>query len=114
MIVIWSGWGFLVAVIGLVLWGAGYGLGAVVAPGMPLAAGVGGFLGAMGAAVAIFYFARAIESKPGRTLIDAKTGEQVVIRNSAGSLFFIPTRYWTYIVPVLGIGLSVAMMTPTK
>lgn len=111
--IVWSGWGFLVAIVGVALWGVGFVIGTSVAPGTPLVAAVLGFVGAIGAGVAIFFAARKFEGKVERTLIDQQTGQEVVLRRNAGSLFFIPTRFWAYIVPALGAGLSILMLTPT-
>lgn len=55
------------------------------------------------AGVAIWYFARRIESRPGRVLIDNATGREFTLRRSAGTLFFVPTRYWAFIVPGLSL-----------
>jgi hypothetical protein len=58
-----------------------------------------------------FLFARQVEKGEGRAFIDEATQQRIVVRKHAGSLFFIPTRYWAYVAPVLGIALAVLMMT---
>ena len=55
------------------------------------------------AALSIWAIAHHIESEPGRVFIEQATGRQVVFKRSAGSLFFIPTRYWSYIVVGAGV-----------
>ena len=65
------------------------------------------------AGLSSFLFARKVEGGEGRAFIDEATGQRVVVRRTAGSLFFIPTRYWAYAGPVLGIAIAVLiMMTP--
>jgi len=67
------------------------------------------------AGVGSFFLARKIESGEARAFIDEKTQQRIVVRKSAGSLFFIPTRYWAYVAPVLGILFAVlVMMNPSS
>jgi hypothetical protein len=56
----------------------------------------------LGAAVAYFAMQLMLKkfSDKGRTLMDPKTGQEVVLRRK-DSLFFIPCRYWQVIVPAL-------------
>jgi hypothetical protein len=68
---------------------------------------VGGLISGLGA----FLLARRIEGGEGRVLIDEATGQRIVIRPRAGSLFFIPTRYWAYVMPVLAIAVAARVMT---
>ncbi len=51
------------------------------------------------AGAAIWMFARRIESGPDRVFIDKASGQEISVRPSAGSLFFIPTRYWAFVLP---------------
>lgn len=101
MIMVWSGWGiqvplYVVAAFFLAMMG--------IAPlhlagGLDIAASAA-LTGAI-AGGAVYFTARAIESKPGRTFIDAGTNQSFEVKPSAGSFFFIPTRYWAFIIPLL-------------
>jgi hypothetical protein len=66
------------------------------------------YTGAMGVAgIAVWVLTRRIESTPGRVLIDKKTGREFTVKRGAGSLFFIPTRYWSYILPGLAAAVGI-------
>jgi hypothetical protein len=39
-------------------------------------------------------------------MINKQTGQQVNVIKTAGSLFFIPVRYWAFIVPIAAVILS--------
>ncbi|ENQ3107868.1 hypothetical protein ACEOWJ_003971 [Bacillus cereus] len=43
-----------------------------------------------------------------RTLVDEKTGERVQIKDNS-ALFFIRNKYWTWIILVLGVALTIAV-----
>jgi hypothetical protein len=58
-----------------------------------------------------FLFARQIDNGEGRAIKDQDTQQRIVVRKHDRSLFFVPTRYWAYVAPVLGIALAVLMMT---
>jgi hypothetical protein len=98
--IVWRGYGILIILIA----GAAFMVGALLIQltGLkpPFA---GAILTAMGglAGVGIFLFAQRIESRPGRILVDKATGREVELKHDAGSLFFVPTRYWAYIVPAM-------------
>ena len=68
---------------------------------------IGGLLAGLGS----FLLARQIEKGEGRVLIDEATQQRIVVRKHAGSLFFIPTRYWAYVAPVVGIAFAIVVMT---
>lgn len=57
------------------------------------------------ATVANYLLTRYFVHDETRELLDAKTGETVVLKNSA-TFFFILNRYWTYIFLVSGVILS--------
>ena len=102
MIVIWRGYGILVLVAAIVA----LFVSVMIVGGAKLHEPLAGVVhtAAMGlAGVALWLFARNIESQPGRVLIDKATGREVTLRRSAGSLFFVPTRYWAYILPGLAV-----------
>lgn len=109
--IVWSGWGFLVAVFFVLGFAIGVPVGSLVSAdpntGMAVSVVVGGLL----AGLASFLLARQIEKGEGRVFIDEATQQRIVVRKHAGSLFFIPTRYWAYVAPVLGIALAVVVLT---
>lgn len=101
--IIWSGWGILVPLYVVVAFGLSIvGVSAIgLAEGWEAAVGftVAGLL----AGVAIFFTARALDAREGRVLLDEKTGQRVLLKPSAGSFFFIPTRFWAFIAPAVGV-----------
>lgn len=102
MIMVWSGWGIQVPLyVVLAFFLAMFGLSPLhLSEDMGMAASVA-LAGAL-AGGAIYFTARWQESKPGRDFIDAATNERFTVKPSAGSFFFIPTRYWAFIIPLLG------------
>jgi hypothetical protein len=104
--IVWSGWGIMVPVFNVLA----FFLGAILIGQAHLdtkiteAAGLA--LWGVLAGVAIYFSARAIESKKGRVLIDEATQRRIVFKPSAGSFFFIPTRYWAFINPAAGVLLA--------
>lgn len=111
--IIWSGWGFLVAIFFLVGCLIGLPVAGLVSTDPDVNIAVTILVGGLVAGLSSFLFARKVEGGEGRAFIDEATGQRVVVRRTAGSLFFIPTRYWAYVAPVLAIGLAVVMMMPT-
>ncbi len=63
------------------------------------------------AGFAIWFITKAIEDKPGRIFIDKATGQEIKVGANAGSFFFVPTRYWAFIVVGLGLLAGVAMIS---
>jgi len=111
MLIIWKGWGILVVLIVFVAFVVSMLLDNALEPlGLQgrLAEGISLAVSAVLAAVAIWFVAMALASGPTRRLVDPASGEQFVIRRDAGSLFFIPTRFWAFIV--LGLGLLLGAM----
>lgn len=103
--IVWSGWGLLVLVflmLGFFL-GAGAAKAIVAAYTFPVGtqANLMFLIGGALSAAMIYGFSAWRERKPARVLIDEATGERVEIGSSAGSLFFIPMRFWTWIVLIL-------------
>jgi len=104
---IWRGWGILVPVFVVLGFVVGVGFSSLV-PGahspyaMPVSYAVAGLV----AGVGIWFTARAIEARPGRVLVDKATGREFKVGANAGSLFFIPTRYWAFVALGLGLILS--------
>ena len=109
--IIWSGWGFLVAVFYVVGFLVGIPVGSLISDDPNVATAVSFVFAGLVAGLGSFLFARQIEKGEGRAFIDEATQQRIVVRKHAGSLFFVPTRYWAYVAPVLGIGLAVLMMT---
>jgi hypothetical protein len=100
--IVWSGWGAAIVLAGAI---AG-SLIAAIGPAVGHAAWITAALTILGGLVAggiIFAISRWIENRPGRTLVDQATGQTIVWRKSAGSLFFIPTRFWAAIAPAIYI-----------
>lgn len=111
--IIWSGWGFLVAIFFLFGCLVGLPVGALFPTDPDVSAAATLIVGGLIAGLCSFFFARKIEGGEGRAFIDEATQQRIVVKKSAGSLFFIPTRYWAYVAPVLAIALAVVMMIPT-
>ena len=114
--IVWRGWGILVPVmaVGVFIFGA-----IVESSGLNFglerqqAILFGEVIGSLIAGAGLFFIARKIESEPGRTLIDAATNQRIVFKKNAGSFFFIPTRYWAFILPCLMALLAVsAVVSP--
>lgn len=99
---IWSGWGILVALFAM----AGLVGGALLDQADPMLKGYGVPLGAVLAAALTFGLASWLGRDAGRVLVDPATGQQVVLRRR-DSLFFIPVRIWTYIF----LGMGAIMLT---
>lgn len=115
MILIWSGWGILVLVFFIIGGLIGIPLGSLFPQDGDIGVAVMMITGGLVAGLGSFFLARKIESGEARAFIDEKTGQRIVVRKSAGSLFFIPTRYWAYVAPVLGIALgALMMMSPSE
>ena len=105
--IIWSGWGFVVAVIGIgCLLLTELGVEAAMKDdqyyqnnGWPK------LVALLIAAVIVWPLGRALNRpRPGRELIDTNTGERVVLPSGGGhSLFFIPVEYWAPLLVVLGV-----------
>ena len=102
--IVWQGFGFLVAVVGIAILAATeYAVRVITknevyyqAHGWPK------LLGLWLAAAAIYGIARYFDSRPGKVVIEKDTGREVVLKQ-AHSLFFIPMKYWTYVLIVLGV-----------
>jgi hypothetical protein len=104
--IVWSGFGFVTAIIAIVclVLGASTGL-----PAQAEAAA-----GLLTAAAINFLFVRWVDDPGrGREMIDAQTGQRVYLRRR-NSLFFIPVRYWTYILFALAILSLVVQQLPRK
>lgn len=113
--IVWSGWGILIivfAIIGVLV--GQFAVTAISGQGpvgeVPEAAIT---LGLVLTAGQTFLFTKWREGGPSRTFIDEATGQRIEVRNTAGSLFFIPMRYWTWIALALA-GLTAASSLWTR
>lgn len=59
------------------------------------------------AAVAVWFAGVKLESRPGRRVIDAETGQELELK-AAHDLFWIPFKYWAFPILTLGIWLAVS------
>ncbi|MGV8928926.1 MAG: hypothetical protein ACOH1E_04185 [Brevundimonas sp.] len=109
--IVWSGWGFLVAVFFVLGFAIGIPVGSLVSNDPDTAMAVSVMCAGLVAGLGSFLLARQIEKGEGRAFIDEATQQRIVVRKHAGSLFFIPTRYWAYVAPVIGIGAAILVMT---
>ncbi|MEZ5961112.1 MAG: hypothetical protein R3C30_11895 [Hyphomonadaceae bacterium] len=102
---VWSGWGICVAIFAVIGFFIGFSVGDALETSMQMAYGpahaAGYAIGGGAAALGVFFLARWRESGEGRVLVDEASGQRIEVRPSAGSLFFIPTRYWTWILLAL-------------
>ena len=103
MILIWRGWGILTLPIIVVTWLVIGGGLAVLARrmGLPQLEPVGAAIGCLAAAAAIWWAGKRLNGRPPRELIDARTGERVLLHRRH-EMFFVPMQYWA-ILPLLGI-----------
>ncbi|HEX8901804.1 hypothetical protein [Vitreimonas sp.] len=102
---IWTGWGIgvvIIAFIGLMIaFAAGDALMTQFAMPYGPANSAGIIIGGVLAAIGMVLLTRWREQGESRTFIDERTGERIEVRPNAGSLFFIPTRYWSWIMLAL-------------
>lgn len=107
--IIWSGWGFLSVVIAVVVGGLTTALTVLGLEKLGLGTwtGMGLVAGLAAAALVNWLVGIRLNQRPGRELIDAKTGERVVLRKRH-SLFFIPMQWWS--VP-LAAGAMIAFVS---
>jgi hypothetical protein len=106
---IWSGQGILVVLVAI----AGMFVGSYISvvTGLesqePPPFGLG--FGLIMAAAGTFFLARHADNPAKqRMLVDPVTNEHFIVKDGS-SLFFIPLRFWTYILAVLGIFAIIAL-----
>jgi len=96
--IVWSGKGFLtllILILGFAISQSGYEIVSGLEPPQQdtdLAVACGFLIGAVGN----WFFARYLDRKPKRIVIDKQTGEEFAL-DEDGSLFFIGVRKWTWI-----------------
>lgn len=112
-IIIWRGWGILVVPLTAVSLLAGIGVDLAFRHfGLAehIAIGLGMIAAAVTAGLSIWFSAKALSRGPQRRLVDEETGQRFVVKRSAGSLFFIPMRFWAFILAVPGLMLGLFMI----
>ena len=105
-LLIWRGLGILVPVFVVIAFFLSAAIsGLLEGTGLPASLRTAISLALMGllAGSALFVVAAKVESKPARILVDPATNQQIKFRSSAGSFFFVPTRYWAWIVGLVGL-----------
>ncbi len=108
---IWSGFGFLVAV---------FTFGSCLLANFLLDSQLGeGYYSshewAMGAALFVggtisYGFGSIVKGRTDRYVVDEETGERLVINNSNHSFFFIPMHWAGIVIAIIGLGLFVSDM----
>jgi hypothetical protein len=103
MFIIWSGWGALTI---LILGGVSIAVGGLLqlifaALGVPQLAFLAFSAGLFAAAAANWLLGKRLNGKPGRELLDPKTGERVLLRKRH-SLFWLRMEYWSIPVAITG------------
>jgi hypothetical protein len=109
--IIWSGWGILTVLFALIGVVAAVMGAEAIASGLHLAQPLDSSLsiatGLLLTAAMNHLFTQWRERGEPRVFIDEATGQRIEVRATAGSLFFIPMRYWTWIA--LGLAAFVAI-----
>lgn len=101
---IWTGAGILVVILGLAGVGTVAGLMALFGADLSAEDSIFGPLGLMVGGAYVFLFHRYVlakNEKP-RQLKDVNNGQPVTLKRS-NSFFFIPFRYWPYIMVAIGL-----------
>lgn len=111
MFIIWSGWGILVIVFGAIgVFGSILGIEAL-GPAIGLVGDLKNKIGLSlpGLIAAGLNYLFVAWRERGRIITNDVTGERIVLNNGPGSLFFIPMRYWTWILLALQL-VMIALM----
>ena len=104
--IVWSGFGFVTVIFGIVAVGLGIMLGSA-----GLAEGYGLGLGLLIAAVGNWFAGKALNDPArGREMIDAKSGQRVIFRPNH-SLFWIPVQWWSVVLALGGLAVLGAQAT---
>ncbi|MBL8536185.1 MAG: hypothetical protein JNM59_02140 [Hyphomonadaceae bacterium] len=103
--IVWSGWGILTVAFGFIgLIAAVMGAEALsnaLHLAQPLDPSISIAVGLLLAAGQNHLFTRWREQGDPRVFVDEATGQRIEVRPTAGSLFFVPMRYWTWIALAL-------------
>ncbi|MBU1305205.1 MAG: hypothetical protein KKF33_06765 [Alphaproteobacteria bacterium] len=103
MILIWSGWGFLVALVWLPIVASMYNTTKTMGDAPLQAIGVV-LVGSLVASAVIWGLDRLIRRMTYRTLVDQQTGVAFGV-DRTGSFFFVPMRFWVYLVPAVNLAI---------
>jgi hypothetical protein len=55
-----------------------------------------------------------IDRKTKREFVDLNTGETVIQRSSDHTMFFVPIRFWVYLMPTFGLGFYIYYITQNE
>jgi hypothetical protein len=100
--IIWSGYGIVVPlIVGVVSFLSGVVAGFVGEEYAQSGVSIGLIL----SAVVVWFVGKQLNGRPGRILVDPKTGEEVDLRPATSSLFFIPMQWWAPLIAVAGFAL---------
>lgn len=109
--IVWSGWGIIVPVFIIIAFLVSAPVAGLVTSDADLMMAISTIVAGLLAGLATFLTARKLEAGEGRAFIDEATQQRIVVRRSAGSLFFIPTRYWAYIIPIAAVVLAIVSVS---
>ena len=101
---IWSGWGFLVAFIWAPIVATSYNSNKHLIEDAPFELIAVMLFWSFVTSVLIWLVAALIRRLTLRTLIDQRTG-LAFTTDASGSFFFIPTRFWAYLIPIINLAL---------
>lgn len=111
MIIVWRGWGILVPVFVIAAFFVAAGVGAIIPGNSPAESMAMIPITGIAAGAACWLFQQQMNKRPKRIFIDEATGEKIAVGADAGSFFFIPTRFWAFILPGLSLILLVLSLT---
>ena|SRR5438445_492485 len=117
MIIAWHGHGYLVGVFTMASsLGMELATEAIAADETYYQTKAWPFLSAMAlAAVPTYLVGRSLNRKiAGRKLIDAETGEAVVMPHNTHSFFFIPMEWWGVILPAVGMAVAACRLAGAR
>lgn len=107
-LLLWTGWGFLVPVLVGVAFVLTQWFGNILfGPYFYETHDWTKLFATLLASVSIWFVGKYFNNKPGRELIDKKTGKEIVLKPH-NTLFFIKMEYWAFIILILGIIISFA------
>jgi hypothetical protein len=97
--ILWSGWGILTVLIAL----AGAALGGALHGVIPaLSDHVAIAIGLLAAAVVNWWVGIRLNNRPGRELIDPKTGGRVILKRRH-TLFWLPMQYYSVLIAFIAL-----------
>ena len=110
---VWQGWGilivgvpFLLIVVTSAIWTAVFGEPSVNANYSVILG-----IALLASAPIIYLLGKRLDARPGRTMIDKESGQEVVLRG-AHTLFFVGFRYWAWISAILGAVFLIVGLLP--